>query len=676
MSHDLSALVPNTFRVVFPRTLDGIPQDSVYIVDTTLSSLALSQYPVGFTGHSGVKTVRSSCTAVFTTAGGGTPTNDSELNALATQLATDWYIWQLGRSDIVYADIVPYTPTGYADTIEWSYDHDTATTRVQRKPWREMESTLPHYSVAGSSVVIKCCCNIYCGGGNTYIIGDTYFTGNVYYTGTTVDYNITNFNLTSTNTTIEVTDLNIINTAITITNTDVTFTNTSTITVNIPIYYIDTDDSTSGGDNYNPGTTPVITVTPTTNTTVITGLVPTDVTKDEIRYIINDSNTFNLFLSPNDSSSNTTNRFYRVNDVPYRIPPGQGVIVKYDSDITNWFLLSPPQPNRNHTFETTITTSTNDLDVQQAEVVIITPDTGDQTVTGLAEVLRGAPFIIENGHASNNLILANGSGSSASGNRFDCGSGGDDTITAGGMRTCMYDDENEVIKVVPSGGSGSGEANSGSNVGGAAGVYKDKSGTTLRFRSLAGSEGVSATESTNTVSIKMNIGGLSADTIAPEDDYIAFLDNTSGTHKKTLGSDFLNSGYNGLDKFNAYLTEYTDWSTASTTNTVTIATYGARTHVDKVFARVKTAFGGGSISALDYTITLESTGESSASDTPFGGLTPAETAHRVSIADYCGSYTNTTSLKVTVTATGGNLNTLTSGALELWVVHRTLPVPT
>lgn len=57
-------------------------------------------------------------------------------------------------------------------------------------------------------------------------------------------------------------------------------------------------------------------------------------------------------------------------------------------------------------------------------------------------------------------------------------------------------------------GGGSGEANTGQNVGSGVGVFKQKTGVTLQFKSLVAGSGVSLTNGTDTITITANPGGL------------------------------------------------------------------------------------------------------------------------------------------------------------------------
>jgi len=58
------------------------------------------------------------------------------------------------------------------------------------------------------------------------------------------------------------------------------------------------------------------------------------------------------------------------------------------------------------------------------------------------------------------------------------------------------------------GGGGGGEANTGANVGTGDGVFKDKSGVTLNFKSLVAGSGITLTPSANEIEIEATAGGV------------------------------------------------------------------------------------------------------------------------------------------------------------------------
>lgn len=157
---DLVGVLPDVVAVVFPE-LQPVGADPQWLsrnnyvlkpssyqkpheLSITLASLKLSEVPAGFLSNGGVKVFRD-------TAQWFNGSNAAQLNELATQIATDWYLWQLGILDVSFAGVAPYQPDGLGD-ITWIYGGDTAITRVMRGPWPDFTETLNHFAEeAGSS---------------------------------------------------------------------------------------------------------------------------------------------------------------------------------------------------------------------------------------------------------------------------------------------------------------------------------------------------------------------------------------------------------------------------------------------------------------------------------------------------------------------------------------------
>lgn len=138
---DVSLMVPAAVVVSFPRRCSGW-----YDKEVSLASLAL----VGFTGVEGF--IGQKCfhdTAVAS--GTGTPTNQAQLDALATLHATDWYRWQTGRVAAVYSCLRDVTPHGLIDSVEWVNDDTGIYTVVRRPPFDDKAEELLHCGSAGCS---------------------------------------------------------------------------------------------------------------------------------------------------------------------------------------------------------------------------------------------------------------------------------------------------------------------------------------------------------------------------------------------------------------------------------------------------------------------------------------------------------------------------------------------
>lgn len=159
--HDTKVLVPERVRVAFLRETDGVPGErtalplgrnprvidarkagSPYSVDTTLTSRAIAEYG-GVQGFSGVKAFWSTARARYA---GATLLNESELASLAQRVATDWYLWQLGRAHARYEGVAVWDMEGHAETVEFDHLEGRLSTRVSRGPFLDHLEDLHHYN--------------------------------------------------------------------------------------------------------------------------------------------------------------------------------------------------------------------------------------------------------------------------------------------------------------------------------------------------------------------------------------------------------------------------------------------------------------------------------------------------------------------------------------------------
>lgn len=145
---DTPANVPATVTVVYPRADDEVLGTSVYAVSVTLASLSLAEYG-DEVGRVGNHLVHSAAVANFT--GGGTPVNDAELQTLAEQVATDFYLWRLASVNAKYRGLLPWTCDGMHD-VEYLHGATIATS-VFVSRWEPDFANLKHAGAYGSSDV-------------------------------------------------------------------------------------------------------------------------------------------------------------------------------------------------------------------------------------------------------------------------------------------------------------------------------------------------------------------------------------------------------------------------------------------------------------------------------------------------------------------------------------------
>lgn len=126
---DLPALLPARVKVRFARSDGHVIESGVYPITVTLVDLALPEF-AGIDGFDGMAIVNSAVTY--------DGTNAAELQALAEQLATDWYRWRTGDVDAKYSAVVDWPLEAHSDHVEWTYRLDEVSTRVQRPVWNEV----------------------------------------------------------------------------------------------------------------------------------------------------------------------------------------------------------------------------------------------------------------------------------------------------------------------------------------------------------------------------------------------------------------------------------------------------------------------------------------------------------------------------------------------------------
>lgn len=144
--NELNALVPATVRVLFPQETGGSLRGDFLTVDVGLTSLNLPQFP-SVTGYPWRKVIWDNCVANYT---GGVVNNQAELDTLADQIATDWYLHALAPVDAKYDGVVEWRIEGLSGSVEWVYRLEEITTRVFRGSWEPGRKVQFHAGTYGS----------------------------------------------------------------------------------------------------------------------------------------------------------------------------------------------------------------------------------------------------------------------------------------------------------------------------------------------------------------------------------------------------------------------------------------------------------------------------------------------------------------------------------------------
>ncbi len=137
-AYDACAFLPSSVTCLFPA--QGSDTLTQYAVTKNIADLELPELG-GVSGFTGTKVLLYGETATFASGGDPTPSNDSDLQALATQAATDWYRLQLGFVNRTYQGCIPWVPTSLDDAVIWRIEsEELSNTYIRRPPWQEQHS--------------------------------------------------------------------------------------------------------------------------------------------------------------------------------------------------------------------------------------------------------------------------------------------------------------------------------------------------------------------------------------------------------------------------------------------------------------------------------------------------------------------------------------------------------
>lgn len=158
--------VPASVLVTFPKwvTGSGYYEPSAYrqyrkvsygdVFEKTVTLADISTPYSGWTAGPGKKVIRTTAKAEFADAAaaatGTSPTNASDLTALAQRQAKDFYDSQAAALDETYLGFVKRTPDGACDTL-WCLRQGEISTRVTRRPW-DYGSSERHHCITAQTI--------------------------------------------------------------------------------------------------------------------------------------------------------------------------------------------------------------------------------------------------------------------------------------------------------------------------------------------------------------------------------------------------------------------------------------------------------------------------------------------------------------------------------------------
>jgi hypothetical protein len=144
----INAALPQSVTVTFPKynNTDGYyidpERDGFFIKDSygdvqavTVALTDLGEPYTQYVGFAANKTIQDTCKALFDADTDADPTNLTTLQDLATQLAKDYYNYQLVALDEAYNGIRDWFPEPLNDLVVDFQPPNLVQTRVTRKPW-------------------------------------------------------------------------------------------------------------------------------------------------------------------------------------------------------------------------------------------------------------------------------------------------------------------------------------------------------------------------------------------------------------------------------------------------------------------------------------------------------------------------------------------------------------
>lgn len=196
MPQALSAALPSAVTVKFPAVLcDGStppnPDDPPYYyytvpITSVSDSIVYDFTSSPLTGSPGAKIFHSATDALATAYPVVSVTNAAALDALALQVATDFYNWHALAHDVVWNGALNWQPEGFTDELIFTYHADDITTRAATGPYdadpeelAQTDNATCNPPCSGYTGTVTLQYDVQCANGiiNVYTITETYNCG-------------------------------------------------------------------------------------------------------------------------------------------------------------------------------------------------------------------------------------------------------------------------------------------------------------------------------------------------------------------------------------------------------------------------------------------------------------------------------------------------------------------
>lgn len=599
---DQRTALPTSVTVVFPRSDSGAPSGTPTAYEVSLASLGLATVPNPPATFTGTRVLWSSAVAYWE--GGGSPTNNTELQALANQTASDWYAWQLAPYDLTLQGWVPWACDGAHDVI---IDHtlDRQQTRVVRGCFLEHVEHRLNAGTYGSLPPT---------GGNNYYNTTVNYGGN-----TTVNYG----------------------------------PNTSNYFYG-PVYYPPTTVTTWTTNQTNltiaPGTSVRMRVATNAQYLELRSIAPGATPAGRILYLHN-VGAFVILIVNEDGGSTAANRITTTTGNYYFLAPSHCVALVYDAVSSRWRVSENSDERLEGVYDLgTEGGDLDDLELPPEFAQFVLEPTANISITGVAYGRGGLRLRLHNSSDTYTITLTHQDGASQTPNRFSLPNGDPLEIPPQGAVEIDYDFTNLTWRAL------------GICCGGGGTTYAQFAFKTI---SVAGEDDVVADTADDTVTFVAGTG--------------IRIETDAATDEVTWSVESAGDPPAYVPRWVKRSFTYDDFATAATTNEIELWQIPPGGMVHAAVVKHSTAFAGGSIHA--YSVSCGKPGGNPGDDTnllttfnvfqavsgttfAYSTGTDSDPPYPLFMQNFGTSY----SLSIYAACSGGNLDTATQGAVDVWLL--------